>query len=71
MLNIGICMGKKADEIIRRDHKVFLNTTMIDYNFVLKGGEGDFVYDVDGQEDNRLHELHRRLQPRDKLQRRP
>ncbi len=48
MLNIGDYMGKKADEIIRRDHKVFLNTTMIDYNFVLKGGEGDFVYDVDG-----------------------
>ncbi len=47
MLNIGICMGKKADDIIRRDHKVFLNTTMIDYNFVLKGGEGDFVYDID------------------------
>jgi 4-aminobutyrate aminotransferase len=40
-------MGKKADEIIRRDHKVFLNTTMIDYNFVLKGGEGDFVYDIE------------------------
>jgi 4-aminobutyrate aminotransferase len=40
-------MGKKADEIIRRDHQVFLNTTLIDYNFVLKGGEGDFVYDVD------------------------
>jgi 4-aminobutyrate aminotransferase len=40
-------MGKKAEEIIRRDHGVFLNTTMIDYNFVLKGGEGDFVYDVD------------------------
>jgi 4-aminobutyrate aminotransferase len=39
-------MGKKADEIIRRDHNVFLNTTMIDYNFVLKGGEGDFVYDI-------------------------
>ncbi len=42
-------MGKKADEIIRRDHKVFLNTTMIDYNFVLGGGEGDFVYDVEGK----------------------
>jgi 4-aminobutyrate aminotransferase len=49
MLNIGICMGKKGDEIIKRDHKVFLNTSMIDYNFVLKGGEGDFVYDVDGK----------------------
>jgi 4-aminobutyrate aminotransferase len=34
---------------MRRDHKVFLNTTLIDYNFVLKGGEGDFVYDVDGK----------------------
>ncbi|MDE1865976.1 MAG: aminotransferase class III-fold pyridoxal phosphate-dependent enzyme [Candidatus Micrarchaeota archaeon] len=42
-------MSKKADEIIRRDHNVFLNTTMIDYNFVLGGGEGDFVYDVDGR----------------------
>jgi 4-aminobutyrate aminotransferase len=42
-------MGKKADEIIRRDHRVFLNTTLVDYNFVLKGGEGDFVYDVDGR----------------------
>ncbi len=49
MLNIGICMSKKADDIIKRDHQVFLNTTLIDYNFVLKGGEGDFVYDVDGK----------------------
>lgn len=40
-------MGK-AEEIIKRDHKVFLNTTMIDYNLVLKGGEGEFVFDVDG-----------------------
>lgn len=49
MLNIVIHMGKKAAEIIKRDHNVFLNTSMLDYNFVLKGGDGDFVYDIDGK----------------------
>lgn len=42
-------MTKKHDEIVRRDHKIFLNTTMIDYEFAVGGGEGDFVYDVDGR----------------------
>jgi len=42
-------MTKKHDELVKRDHKIFLNTTMIDYEFAVEKGEGDFVYDVDGR----------------------
>ncbi|MGI0100633.1 MAG: aminotransferase class III-fold pyridoxal phosphate-dependent enzyme [Candidatus Micrarchaeaceae archaeon] len=41
-------MGSKSDSIIKRDKKVFLSTTREEYNLVVDHGEGDFMYDADG-----------------------
>jgi 4-aminobutyrate aminotransferase len=42
-------MGKRSDEIIRRDKNVFLTTTRQSYNMVVDHVEGDYVYDADGK----------------------
>ncbi len=38
----------KSDAIIKRDKKVFMTSTRESYNFVVDRGEGEFVYDIDG-----------------------
>jgi 4-aminobutyrate aminotransferase len=43
-----IKIGKKANDVIRRDKKVFLSTTRVPYPLVVERGEGDFVYDIEG-----------------------
>lgn len=42
-------MGKRSDEIIRRDKKVFLTTTRQGYGVVVDHVDGDYVYDADGR----------------------
>ncbi len=41
-------MGKKSDDIIKRDRKIFLTTTREDYNIVVDSGSGDHVFDIEG-----------------------
>lgn len=43
-----IKIGKRANDVIRRDRKVFLSTTRVPYPLVVESGEGDFVYDIEG-----------------------
>jgi len=43
-----IKIGKKALGVIDRDKKVMLTTTRESYPFVAERGEGDFVYDIEG-----------------------
>ena len=43
-----IKIGKKALGVIGRDKKVMLTTTRESYPFVAERGEGDFVYDIEG-----------------------
>ncbi len=39
---------EKSERVIERDRKVFMTTTREPYNFVAERGDGDFVYDIDG-----------------------
>ena len=38
----------KSKSIIKRDRNIFLTTTRAEYNFVVDHGNGEFVYDVEG-----------------------
>ena len=43
-----IKITKKTRNVIERDSKVFMNTTRAPYPFVADHGDGDFVYDIEG-----------------------
>ncbi len=43
-----IKITKKINDVIKRDKKIFINTTREAYPFVAHHGEGDFVYDIAG-----------------------
>ncbi len=43
-----IKVTKRMQDIINRDRKVFLTTTRVDYPFIADRGEGDFVWDIEG-----------------------
>jgi 4-aminobutyrate aminotransferase len=43
-----IKITKKIQDVIDRDHNVFLTTTRVPYPFVADHGDGDFVYDIEG-----------------------
>lgn len=38
----------KSQDIIKRDKKIFLSTTRAEYDLVVDHGDGEFVYDADG-----------------------
>ncbi|MGC8687418.1 MAG: aminotransferase class III-fold pyridoxal phosphate-dependent enzyme [Candidatus Micrarchaeia archaeon] len=39
---------KRINDIIKRDHRIFIATTRESYPFVAYKGEGDYVYDIEG-----------------------
>jgi len=43
-----IKITKKINDVIKRDKKIFINTTRESYPFVAHHGEGDFVFDIAG-----------------------
>ena len=43
-----IKIGKKTNDIIKRDKKVMFTTTREHYSFVAERGAGDFAYDIEG-----------------------
>lgn len=43
-----IKIGKRTSSIIGRDKRVILTTTREEYPFVAERGDGDFVYDMEG-----------------------
>ena len=45
---MAIKIGNRAKGIIKRDSKIMINTTRESYPFVPDHGEGDFVYDIEG-----------------------
>jgi 4-aminobutyrate aminotransferase len=43
-----IKVTKRMQDIIDRDHDIFLTTTRAPYPFIADHGDGDFVYDIEG-----------------------